>query len=720
MRARLLTITLMLLVQFLAAPRAVAQSNPQYITLYAHGFGVSATLTALPQANSGKAAILSNGLAFQLNPVLGTNLQIDGAVTYNLYLRATAQFAGMVSAQLDDLKPDGTRVFVPATSVSAPVFLNPATILVTLGVGPAISYQFDAGSSILLQIGITQTSGPGQPQLVWDDASAPTSVRLPAIAPTTAEIQYSGPRDFGRIFQTEANGTQRVTVNATLTDPIGVYRFSTVAMKFTAQNGTAIGTLMNPKNVTDYSTSYIASMSFGQGEWQVGLALQDSSGNSYSFAQPLWVTTFYPVSIAVLDSDGASLSNATLTVDVDAQSFWSSVTNQTGWGALTLPSTDIVGPLNLTVSWSGTRSLFPLDVTHAATVTVQLTVYATNVRVTMMNMPVPFARVTLYQTGEVGENSTGIDGTATFGRLPAGTYTVTVEYLLSSYQTSLHLSESGIIPIAVPFPHRTATTILAVAFVALASVVLVGRKRGKLYPSTFAYFKELTHGGLPEACFTIIAGNSGSGKTVLLNSLSAEQLAGGNAIYVANTDYPDKIRSDMVKLGVLKESEANDPHRLIFVDAYSAVAGSQSREEYSVTSYTDLTNLGLNISKCLETAPGDVYIDSLNPLIAALRTDYLINFLQTVAARLKARNGRLIATVGTGIDEHDLTKLEEAADCVIQTQLNESGSRQLRRLRIKKLRGKPYNDRWVRFRVQEGRGIVFLTHKKTSNHLANE
>jgi KaiC/GvpD/RAD55 family RecA-like ATPase len=105
-------------------------------------------------------------------------------------------------------------------------------------------------------------------------------------------------------------------------------------------------------------------------------------------------------------------------------------------------------------------------------------------------------------------------------------------------------------------------------------------------------------------------------------------------------------------------------------------------------------------------------MDSLNPLITVLRIDYLINFLQTIAARVKANNGRLCITVGTGIDAHDLTKLEESADCVIETQLDESGGGQRRRLRIKKIRGKPYNDRWTRFRVEEGKGIVFLTHKK--------
>jgi KaiC/GvpD/RAD55 family RecA-like ATPase len=79
---------------------------------------------------------------------------------------------------------------------------------------------------------------------------------------------------------------------------------------------------------------------------------------------------------------------------------------------------------------------------------------------------------------------------------------------------------------------------------------------------------------------------------------------------------------------------------------------------------------------------------------------------------VKANGGKFCVTVGTGIEKADLTKLEESSDCVIETELQESGSGQRRRLRIKKLRDRPYIDRWTRFKVQQGKGIVFLTRSK--------
>jgi KaiC/GvpD/RAD55 family RecA-like ATPase len=698
-------------------PQGRAQPNPQYIVLYAHGYGNSAILTPLPQSNAQKSADLTNGLDFKLTPVLGQDLQIQGPLTFNLNLRASGPFTGTVGAQLAEVTPDGLQTLVPGARVDTVIYLNTGIVPVTLGVGPVIEYKFHAGSTILLHIGIAETSGTGKPLLLWDDASAPTSVKIPTVAPANAEIKYFSERNFGNIFEAGSNGTQAIRVNATLTDAIGVYRFSSAVLRFTAANGSSINLPMNPKNATDYSTTYTVASNFSQGQWQVGLLLHDSSGNDYSFTQPFWVTQFYPVSIVVLASDGSSLPNATLTVSFDTESFWSGVTNASGWGRLSLPSTQIVGPLNLTVSWLGTQSLFPLEVTRPATLTLQLTVYSTSIRITLFNIPVPLARVTLYQTSQVQQVSTGFDGTAKFRSIPGGDYVVRVDYLLTTYQTSLHVDQNGMMIVPVPLPHRTITTSASIAIIALASVVLIRRKRGKLYPTNFNYFAQLTHGGLPEACFALIAGNSGSGKTVLLNVLAAAHLAIGFSIYVTNTEYPDKIRDSMIRLGVGKAESVKGAGRLIFIDAYSAVGGSPSTEEFSVNSHTDLTNLGLNISKCLEAAGkgADVYMDSLNPLISALRTDYLLNFLQTVAARVKANDGRFCVIVGTGIDARDMTKLEESADCVIETQLHETNRGQRRRLRIKKLRGKPYIDRWTQFRVEQDKGIIFLARTKPTN-----
>jgi len=715
MRSRTLVIILVVVLPLLMTTRVQAQPTPEYVILYVHGYGASAVLTALPEWSNQKAADLSSGLDFRLSPVLGEDLQIQGTLTFSLYLRSSGPFLGTVGVQLSEVTPDGVETAVPGAKVDTPIILNStATVTAILGVG-IITYEFHAGSAISLHIGIARTSGSGKPLLVWDSAASPTSVKIPAVNPTTASIRYSGQRGFGRVFQSGSNGTRTIQVNANLTDAIGVYRFTNASARFTAPNGTNIGIPLTAKNATDYTNMYAVRSEFSEGPWLVGLLLFDSSGDSYSFTNDLWVTKFYSVPILVLGSDGSMLSNATLSASFGNESFWSSATNASGWGLLSLPSTQVVGPLNLTVSWLGTQTPFPqLQVTSSAPVTVQITVYNPSVLVTLAGIPVPLAHVSLYQTHEVEQVLTGLNGTAKFRTIPGGSYTVRVEYFISTYQAPLIVSQNGMLRIPLPFPHRTILTTASIAIIALASVVVVRRKRGKLYPTDFNYFNELTHGGLPDACFAVIAGNSGSGKSVLLNSLAAEHLSFGSSICITNTEYPDKVRDSMMRLGIAVPAGAENGSRLIFIDAYSAVGGSSSVEEFSVDSHTDLTHLGLNISKCLQIAGkgADVYLDSLNPLISALRIDYLLNFLQSVAARVKAANGRFCVTVGAGIDARDMTKLEEAADCVIETQLQESRGGQIRRLRVKKVRGKPYIDRWTRFRVEQGKGIVFLIRTK--------
>lgn len=710
---------LLILLPFLIVPVASAQAPPEYLVLYAHSYGSSAILNALPQWAGQKAADLSKGLAFRLSPVLGENLEIQTSITFTLYLRANGAFFGNVAAQVTELSKEGTERAVPGARVDTQLSLTTMSSPVTLGVGGLADYQFQEGSTIVLHVNANQTSGTGPALLVWDDGGTPTGLKIQTVSPTSADLHFLGQPSFGKIFQADSTGSQDVTIQAEVSDAIGVYRFISRSFELTAPNGSNIDFSINAENSTDYSSQLSVTSRLSQGEWQVALLLHDISGGSYLFTDHLWISPFYPLAIEAVGSDGTFLNNATLKVSLGADADWSAVTNASGWGTLLLPSTQVVGPLNLTVGWLGTLTPFQIEVvptTLQQQLKLQLQVFDPSLRILMgglpLPIPVPLAGVRLYQKGVVQETFTGADGVASFKTIPSGNYTVRVDYFLVAYQFPLNVKTNGPTTITVPFPHRTISLMSAIAILSIASVVLVRRRHGKLYPRSFSYFTDLTHGGLPTTCFATISGNSGSGKSVLLNSLAADHFALGKVIYITNTEYPHIIRDNMMRLGVTKEENLGD--KLIFIDAYSAIGGGLSKEEFSVASHTDLTSLSLNITKCLEVAGqgADVYFDSLNVLITALRIDYLINFLQSVAAKVKANGGKFCVTVGTGIEKADITKLEESSDCVIETELQESGGGQRRRLRIKKLRDRPYIDRWTRFQVEQGKGIVFLTRSK--------
>jgi KaiC/GvpD/RAD55 family RecA-like ATPase len=152
--------------------------------------------------------------------------------------------------------------------------------------------------------------------------------------------------------------------------------------------------------------------------------------------------------------------------------------------------------------------------------------------------------------------------------------------------------------------------------------------------------------------------------------------------------------------------------KLIFIDCYSSLSGAASKEKRFVGSITDLTSLGIQITRSIEEIGGttDVYFDALTPLFAALRPEYVLNFLQSVGAKVKSYNGGLCTIIGTSVEKETLTRVEEVSDCVIETQLSEGRTGQRRRLRIKKLRGHPYDDAWTRFIITD-QGITFYTRK---------
>ena len=116
------------------------------------------------------------------------------------------------------------------------------------------------------------------------------------------------------------------------------------------------------------------------------------------------------------------------------------------------------------------------------------------------------------------------------------------------------------------------------------------------------------------------------------------------------------------------------------------------------------------MSSCLEKLGQntDVFLDSLTPLFTMLRDDYISNFVHSVGAKTKGVNGRFFYTLGTGIGKKGLSTIEAVSDCVIEVTSSEESDEYHRRLRIKKLK-QSHIERWVDFRVDSEKGIVFRT-----------
>jgi len=717
MRLASLALILAIAVCTLLIPACVSVSaqtpNTHYVALYAHDIDQTHVLNAGTKWGGTETANVSQTITFALRPELGEDLQISGAVTLTVYLRSNVNMVGTLEFSMSERTQSGTVNPVSGANIQAPVSLGARIQPYTVGIG-TITYRFLRGSSILVHIQV-QPITPGSPFLVWDDSAAPTRVTIPAISPLHAELRIkSSTLQFGRIIQAPTPPDQvRATLVADMRDAFGSYRFTTPIAQLTSTNGTNITPNNVVSNQTEYRAQYSYNVTLGIGAWQVSFSIVDRSGDSYNFADTAWVTQFYPVDFIVVDNSGVGVGNASVNITFLQDAQWGEYTNASGRVSLFLPSTTNLGSLNATVSWKGVASQpSPVSVVGPTAIQIPLPLANTVLHLRMSNLPLLATDVTLYSSGkEIGRGITGLDGSISFGRLPANNYTIRVQYLLNEYNTLVSLGAGPDITVNVPLPHGSELVAVFLGVAAVGAAVIVRKRRSALYPQDFDdYYDGITMGGLPQTCFVVVAGNSGSGKSVLLETLAAKHLAIGNCVLVTNNEYPSKIRESMNMLGLLPQG----PRRLIFLDAYSALSGTPSVEEYNVSSLTDLTALGLTISRCMGVAGErtDVFLDSLNPLLAALRVDYLLNFLQAMAARVKANGGRFYVSVGLGIEKSDITKLEEASDCVIETQLQDEKHGQSRRMRIKKLRGQSYNDKWTRFRVERKKGIIFLSREK--------
>jgi KaiC/GvpD/RAD55 family RecA-like ATPase len=156
--------------------------------------------------------------------------------------------------------------------------------------------------------------------------------------------------------------------------------------------------------------------------------------------------------------------------------------------------------------------------------------------------------------------------------------------------------------------------------------------------------------------------------------------------------------------------------RFCFIDCYSQIAGVKTRERYSVDQPFSLSDLGIMVSEAMGSIGQEspmVVLDSTAPLFARIDSAKVLEFIQDRSARIKGENGIFLFIVGKGTVSADhMNKLEEIVDCIIELQAIEERGKIVRRLRIKKLRGRDFVDEWIPFRIGSRSGITFLAKKR--------
>lgn len=266
----------------------------------------------------------------------------------------------------------------------------------------------------------------------------------------------------------------------------------------------------------------------------------------------------------------------------------------------------------------------------------------------------------------------------------------------------------------VPFPYNLIPYLIVGSIGGAGAIggLALYRKRRKSYLVPFEHFNTLTGGGLNGGTVVTVEGNTGSGKTLLLEQLMGDDLRNARpCVFVSTGEFPSNIRSNMKAMGIdVSGYEQNG--LLTFVDGYSGEAGQESREKVSVPSLGDLTTLGIKISSALPSPSfkgGSLYFDSLTPLASKAKPESLVSFVQSVGAKVKGLSGKAFFTIGLGVDQTVQRQLEDTADCIVQMEAFEESGTRRRRLRIAKFRAHRHQEGWAVFTIEEGKGIIFYS-----------
>jgi KaiC/GvpD/RAD55 family RecA-like ATPase len=334
---------------------------------------------------------------------------------------------------------------------------------------------------------------------------------------------------------------------------------------------------------------------------------------------------------------------------------------------------------------------------------------ATNITMTSNSQPTNPQPYTFFATWLYPANST------------QGTYQVRIDIIDSQSNTAYTfggLASFALVPPGyVPFPYNLIPYFIVGGVSASGGVtgaLLYRKRRSRSYLVPFDHFNNLTGGELTGGTIVTIEGNTGSGKTLLLEQLLAEDLRKGRpCVYVTTGDFPDSVRSNMKTMGI-EVTGYEQRGLLTFVDGYSAEAGQESKERISIPSLSDFTTLSIKLSSAFPSPSfkgGSLYFDSLTPLASKARPESIVSLVQSVGAKVKGLGGKAFFAVGLGIDITVQRQLEDTTDCIVQMEAFEEAGSRKRRLRIAKFRARKHQDSWALFTIEEGKGIIFYSKK---------
>lgn len=235
-------------------------------------------------------------------------------------------------------------------------------------------------------------------------------------------------------------------------------------------------------------------------------------------------------------------------------------------------------------------------------------------------------------------------------------------------------------------------------------------------------FDLIAEGGLPRGRISLVAGTSGSAKTVFAIQFVVEGIlkAGEGGVVVTFEETPDDIRRNMLSLGWDLAGLENDG-KLLFIDA------SPQADEESVTSGSyDLGALMARIENAVHRVGATrVAIDSISGLFVQFADAARIRHeLLRICTALKDIGVTTLLTTERTNEYGDIARhgVEEfVADNVVILRNMLEDEKRRRTLEILKFRGAPHQKGEYPFTITSGQGIVVipLSSMELKQHSSN-
>jgi KaiC/GvpD/RAD55 family RecA-like ATPase len=661
-------------------------------------------------------------VAFTLVPPLSAPLRILGEITVYVWLSCQIGVRGTLRVALSEVTANASEVGITESDLTLavpsvpypPSPYPPPTVIFGLA---GIDHTLATGSTLRLEVQFSPVTDVPV-SLLWDDPSTRTRLVLEVESSPTISLTITDSLgEVSTIFAQNETGMAQLTAKVSVEDAFGGTNVRAVSIRVTNSTGhTFVNAPMNMTSLTalPLRLEYMHPITIPAGDFNVTASVQDYARRLFVATKKITVTRFCSLSLSLTDPQARPLPGLNVSLSTaSAQWIKEATTDSNGTTVSLVPS----GPITVQVRKSGVEMLSQeFEVTSDTKLQLVLALYDWTFLVTLqkLNVPISGARVELYLNGTlITSDSSNGNGLTIFKSMPPGTYNVTIVsptwFASSAKLSNVTFLQSKKTDVSLPVSYQAWLLLPApIAIVALFGAVVVVRRRTR--KRAFKHVADLFGGALPSSSVIMIAGPSGSGKSLLLQNILSDSLQlGRRCVYISNSEMPSRIKGQLAKMGLDSERYENG-NMLRFIDAYSGGSGLVSSEKHSVISPRDLTGLGIQITSCLEEVGGvgDVFFDSLAPIAALGDSTKALDFVEYYGARVVKSGGNFLYVASDTIEADLLRRLEGSSDCVLQTERYAGPGKVRNRVLVKKARGMEHEHGWFGLRITPSGRIEFF------------